>query len=376
MISKNILDELVPIPTRETLLQRAEQELSEQGFPITNFHKGGVFYTLLMIMFQVRIELAELAQHIVNNSFVTHAEDGWLELAAADYGKFRKQPQKAQGVITLTRTKADSMLRIKKGSAFKTAMDGSGQEYRYIVTADTLMGTGQSSCAVSVEAERPGAAYNVPDNTIVKSIIHLETIENITNAPEWLTREGSDIEEAEALRKRTQNAWSELATQPTAAKYKSICEAVPGVLTVQVIDNHPRGQGTLDIVVTSVAGAASEELLDAVQTAAAAISSPDDDILVRSATTVLQNVTVTLVIDRYASSEGLAAQAEYLLRQMMAITSRFRLHELCVSDINYELRKGLPVVQNVNITLPAADVVLEQSKVVVLGTVSVSIERA
>lgn len=375
MISKSILDKLLPIPTHEELLQRAQQEFGSKEFPLTNTRKGSVWYSLLMILFQIRIELAKLSQSIVNNCFVAHAQEGWLELSASDYSKFRKEAQKAQGVVTLARSKTDGVLRIKKGHVFKTAMDGSGQEYRYLVTAETVMGTGQGSCTVPIEAERPGIQYNVPDNTIVKSIIHLETVDAISNQADWLMREGSDLEELETFRERTQNAWSELATQPTRDKYKSICEAIPGVLAAQIVDDHPRGQGTMDIIITSVSGEATEALLAEVKAAALAISSPDDDILVRSADTVTQAVTLTLTVDQYANTDGLAEQSEYILRQMMMITNRSRLNELLISDIIFQQRKELPAVTNVLVAIPAADVKLERSKVVVLGAVSITIER-
>ena len=36
--------------------------------------------------------------------FLSHASGAWLDLKAADYGKKRKQAQKTQGLVTLTRT--------------------------------------------------------------------------------------------------------------------------------------------------------------------------------------------------------------------------------------------------------------------------------
>ena len=49
MIDKAILDEVLPVPELETLKEEKIAELKEEGFAITNFHSGGVFYTLLLI---------------------------------------------------------------------------------------------------------------------------------------------------------------------------------------------------------------------------------------------------------------------------------------------------------------------------------------
>ena len=75
-----------------------------------------------------------------------------------------------------------------------------------------------------------------------------------------------------------------LATMPTAAKYKNICEAVDGVLHVTVHQLHPRGQGTVDIIVTGTAGGGNAgAACKKVQAVADGIKAPDDDVLVKSA---------------------------------------------------------------------------------------------
>ena len=56
MIDKAILDEVLPVPELETLKEEKIAELKEEGFAITNFHSGGVFYTLLLIVLRIKIE--------------------------------------------------------------------------------------------------------------------------------------------------------------------------------------------------------------------------------------------------------------------------------------------------------------------------------
>ena len=53
MIDKAILDEVLPVPELETLKEEKIAELKEEGFAITNFHSGGVFYTLLLIVLRI-----------------------------------------------------------------------------------------------------------------------------------------------------------------------------------------------------------------------------------------------------------------------------------------------------------------------------------
>ena len=97
MIDKDILDEVLPVPELETLKEQTIGELKEEGFAITNFHSGGVFYTLLLIVLRVKVEFTELLRDVLNNMFLTHASGVWVDLKAADYGKKRKKAQKTPG---------------------------------------------------------------------------------------------------------------------------------------------------------------------------------------------------------------------------------------------------------------------------------------
>lgn len=63
MIDKAILDEVLPVPELETLKEEKIAELKEEGFAITNFHSGGVFYTLLLIVLRIKIEFTELSPY-------------------------------------------------------------------------------------------------------------------------------------------------------------------------------------------------------------------------------------------------------------------------------------------------------------------------
>ena len=48
MIDKEILDAVIPVPTLEEAKDEKVAELKEEGFVVTNFHSGGVFYTCLL----------------------------------------------------------------------------------------------------------------------------------------------------------------------------------------------------------------------------------------------------------------------------------------------------------------------------------------
>ena len=147
------------------------------------------------------------------------------------------------------------------------------------------------------------------------------------------------------------------------------------MLRAQVDDLHPRGQGTVDIIVTSSAGEASSALLAAVTAAVEAVAGPYDNLLVKSASVVRQNITVTLKVPSTLYTDDLAAQAKGILTRMLTLSSDRSLNELLVSDIVFYLRSELSTVRNVLVTVPAADVVLDSDKVILPGTLSVTVSE-
>lgn len=375
MIDEKILDEILPVPEREELKNKLQEELISEGFSITNFSSGAIFYTLMMILIQIRIDIINLLRTVLNNMFIKHAQGIWLELKAADFSKKRKQPIKTQGYITLKRQVAEESIRIAKGDVFKTERDINGEELRYLVLEDTLVPKDTTIVKVLVEAEKEGSIYNVPPGQIKKSLTHIEGIDEIINEEKWISREGSDLEDIESLRSRVLNSWAELSTLPIRDKYKNVCEAVSGVLFVNVNDLHPRGQGTVDIIVTSTAGAATQSLLDQVKIEAEKIKGPYDNLLIKSSEVFLQDIDLVLQIPEDADQEGLQEKANSIIIDVFKIKKDRNLNELYKADLIYALKKDIPILKNIRILVPTDDVLLSSDKVIMLGNVNISIQR-
>ena len=375
MIDDKVLDEILPVPDIDDLKDEKVAELKDAGFSITNFSSGGIFYTLLMIILQIRIEIIKLLRSVLNNMFVTHAEGVWLKLKSADFSKTQKEAIKTQGNVKVTRGSSEDAVRIGKGHVFKTIKDVNGEELRYFVLEETILQKDVTFVNVPIEAELEGAKYNVPAGQITRSLTYLDGGCTVTNESGWITREGSDIESMNSLRSRTLGSWSELATRPIAEKYKNVCEKVSGVLYARVNDQHPRGQGTVDIIITSTAGEATEGLLDLVRIEVDKIRGSYDDVLVMSSTVVVQPMAITVSIPSTASDDGLVESVTAAATDTMAITTDRELNELIHADIIQAVKNMNSSIRNVKVTVPENDLILENDKVIVLGTVTVTIER-
>lgn len=376
MIDKETLDAVLPLPEIDERRDELVAELKEAGFVVTNFHSGGVFYTLLMIVLRIEREFKMFLRTFLNNAFVTHASGVWLDLKAADYSKKRKKAQKAQGLVTVSRTDTEGdAVKIEKGHVFKTKKDINGEELRFFVLETTILQHGVRAVNILVEAEMEGSRYNVPGGQITRSLTFINGIDEITNGPDWITREGSDTEDDDGLKTRTLRSWSELAARPIEDTFINVAEGVPGVLFAQADCQHPRGQGTIDVIITGTAGEATEGLLDAVRQKVDKVAGPYDKILVKSSIVVPQDIEITVTTTDGCDDEEIESKVASILTELLAVRKGRKFYELTRSDINHAIRSGYTSSTNVEITAPIQDVKLDKDKVITLGTVTVTVRR-
>ena len=226
------LDKIIPLSDEETEMEEIRDELEEEGFVITNFSKGGIFYTLIRLFVKIYLELVELARNMIESSLVSYAAGDWLDIKAADYGKARKEATKTKGYITIYRNMTDESLSISSGHMFQAA-DGK----RYYATEDVMIPAGQEIGKVLVEAARTGSIYNLKSGTITNSMIYLPGAEKIINEEGWILEEGTDEETDEKLKERCLNSYAELAERTVEQKLKNVAESVNGVIAAEVVAN-------------------------------------------------------------------------------------------------------------------------------------------
>ena len=227
---------------------------------------------------------------------------------------------------------------------------------------------------VPVEAEMEGIRYKVPAGQITRSLTYLGNI-SITNNNDWITQEGSDMEDDESARTRTLRSWAELAQRATEDSFINAAESVPGVLFAQADCSHPRGQGTVDVIVTGTAGEATEGLLEAVRVEVEKIAGPYDNLLVKSSVTVPQDIAITVTTADTSADEEISLYITTILTELLTVRKGRKLYELNLSDINHAIRSRYSSATNVTITVPEQDIKLEKDKVIILGDVTITIRR-
>ncbi|MDK2955423.1 MAG: hypothetical protein PWQ57_919 [Desulfovibrionales bacterium] len=268
---------------RESIYSRIEakqDEYAAAGYLPTrlNLNKGvarGILEIVAWVIYQLYLALAA----ILEQAFPSSATGDWLDLHCEGVDITRKSATKATGAVVFTGEESGN-IRIPAGTIVRTPTDGAGNVYRYATTADVVLPDGATTISAEVEAEEYGAASNAVADQITVLVTSVTGVTAVTNASDWLTSEGADEETDEALQERYQLAW-QADNGVRAAAYKSWALSVDGVIAVTVLDQHPRGQGTVDVVLKGSAGLPTDALVESVAEVIEAKRPINDDVDVR-----------------------------------------------------------------------------------------------
>lgn len=228
-------------------------------------------------------QIYALLQRLMRQAIPATSTGDWLNDHAASVNLSRRPATKARGKVRFYRAISSPLsanITIPARRIVRTLPDGTGQVYRYSTLADAVLPAGADYVDVAAEAEDYGAQANASAGQICELVTPVESISGISNDADWLLEEGADEETDAQLRERYALEWA-ANNGCTKYAYKAWALAVPGVTSVSILDQHPRGQGTVDIVVRGADVLPTEALLDKVREAIAPKVPINDDWLVK-----------------------------------------------------------------------------------------------
>lgn len=358
--------------------------LKEAGTKITNLNIGGAARTLFIeLPAQAFADLYSLVIEVAKQGFVAHATGGWLDLNAENVGLERKQAQIAQGMVTFKRNaNVKGNIKIPKGVIVKTPTGPDGTELRFFVTQETIMQDIDSECLVPVTAEHPGSVYSVGAGYITQLVSSVNGISEITNGESWLTQEGADTESDADLRARCVLRWHELSQGSTKYAYQSWALSVEGVREAYILDQHPRGQGTVDIVIVGTGGTPSETLINEVQSVITDKRPVCSDALVRAPVSIPINIDVEVFIHpSEGNEETVKADCEAALDALFVKNDRYPTirpfgigEDVTMARVIHALM-GLDNVYNVVTYAPNDDIAIESDGLAVKTSIKVNVKR-
>lgn len=376
-------EDLIPIKTVSELVEKAKQKLNELRFRITNLRPGGVFYTLIEIPSQGLADLYQLFKEVIMQVFRSTATGDWLELKVSEFEVYRHLAGKARGMAIFGRLIAGKNIIIPAGTVIATEIDSRGNRYQYLVLYQEVMDATRMEIPVEVEAEFAGAEYNVGADQIKNIITYIEGIDYVRNDDNWLLTPGTNDEDDETLRERARQKWYQLSTGGTREAYISWAQEIAGVVVIDVDDEHPRGQGSVDVIITSMAGIPTPDLVAQVQSHIEYKKPLCANVLVIAPTPITVDWTVTLYVNKdYGELDVIENQAQEIIDIM------FRYGDNSHPDIKpFSPTRGvilaqaisnlmaIKYVENVLISSPADDVSVLSRELLIKGNVDVTTVR-
>lgn len=306
-----------------TYVESVQDSLSEKGFlpRRLNLNKG-VVRGILEIFCWGYWQIYSLLQRLMLQVAPAFATGEWLDLHADGVAMVRRKATKAQGVVRFIReagTVAATNITIPAGRIVRTLPDGAGEVYRYSTTSQAVMPSGMDYVDVLVEAEEYGAASNVSAGQICELVTPVIGVATVINGAGWLASEGANTETDAQLQERYALQW-QANNGCTKHAYKAWALSVPGVTSVSVLDQHPRGQGTVDVVVRGADVMPTMALLDKVRAAVAPNAPINDDWLVKGPVPVDSEVAGVIEYIE-GDPDAIIAHAERRIRALFSETS-------------------------------------------------------
>jgi uncharacterized phage protein gp47/JayE len=352
------LRDIITPKSRDAILQELIDRLRGKGFPITDWHPGGVGRTILEVEAAALEDLYALVPAITAGGYLSTAQGPWLDLLVESaYGLQRYPATFARGWVVLTAEPGFGPYTLRPGDLWLGTADG----LRYHNTTGGVLPMG-GTLEVEVQAESPGSRYNVPAGAI--AILHtpLPGV-RVTNPTDWLSEAARDEETDDELRRRARLRWASLGTGATRAAYEFwALNAHPAVTKVRVLDNHPRGQGTVDVVIWGEGGLGAD-VVSAVNAYIQERRPLTADVAVYSAIPRTVDVVATVYVRAGYLSQAQAAVAEELAALQRATPIGGTLYRSALIEALF----ARPYVVNVVLTQPTDDAALGAVEVLVLA---------
>ena len=363
-------------------LAAKQQEYAAAGWlPIQLNLNKGIARGLIELWCWGLWQLYQFLAIILAQAIPDSATGLWLDLHCRQVGITRKPATKARFTVYFYRAATVGNVPIPAGRVIRTRPDGTGAIYRYINAAAAIIPDGALEVAVEVEAEEYGAGANASSGQICEISTVIPGVDGVINRIGGLISEGADAETDEPLRLRYQLAWKRL-NGCTKYAYQAWALEVTGVSRVKVLDQHPRGEGTVDVLIVGTAGLPTVELIAAVSANILGTGAGDekipinDDVQVRGPAAVAVAIEAELELISGDPDVTMATVENRVRALFAAVTTVDGISPLDIgADVTLDRLRWammLPNVKRINMIAPVADVAVAGDGLAVIDTLTLT----
>ena len=310
---------------------------------------------------EVQALLAQ-ADWVLDQSFPQTAQGQYLDYHAQTRGLTRLAAARAKGVLRFSSSGAAAAdYPIERGSVVMTSGGA-----RFETTEAAVLQKGESYVDVPARAVEAGAAGNAVAGAVHIMAAYPVGVARCVN-PEAFAG-GSDEESDESLRERILASFRRLPNGANAAFYEQEAMRFPNVAAAKAV-GRARGIGTVDVYVSTHAGAPEAALLAEI----AAVLQKKREIAVDVAVKAPTEKTVDVRVELTAE-QGWTMQeaADAVKAALQAYFTGERLGEPVYTAKLASLLYGAEGVKNCHLLAPAADVSTAATELPVLGTVTIT----
>lgn len=302
------------------------------------------------------------ADWVNRQCFPQTAEGEYLDRHAQLRGLERRAGTAAEGILRFeTDSAPQADLSIPAGTVCMTA-----GLVRFETTETGVIAAGSTWTEVPAQALEPGAAGNVAAGTVRAMAVAPVGVNRCTN-PQGFSG-GVDPEGDEELRERVLETFRRMPNGANAAYYEQSAMSFSQVAAAAVVPR-PRGVGSVDVVVTTAAGAPDGTLLEALQDYFEQRREIAVDVLVRAPQ--VKQVSVAVQVQQAGNRDG----EEVRQRVEEAVQSWFDGRLLGQNILRAKLGQlifGVDGVENYRIIAPTQDVAVENDELPVLKELTVT----
>ena len=302
------------------------------------------------------------ADWVLDQSFPQTAQGQYLDYHAETRALTRLPAAKAAGVLRFSAPSAAvTDYEIEAGSV---AMTTGG--VRFETTEKATLQKGETYVDVPARAVEAGANGNAIADAVHIMSVYPVGITQCTNPEAFFG--GSGEESDEKLRERVMESYKRLPNGANAAFYEQEAMSFPNVAAAKAV-GRTRGIGTVDVYVSTHAGAPGEALLGEIEAALQRKREIAVDVEVKASTEKTVNVTAELTAEQGWTMQEITDAAKAALQ---AYFTGERLGEAVYTAKLASILYGVEGVKNCHLLLPSEDVSVGATELPVLGTVTLT----